>query len=319
MAQHSILTAGIDTSKDKLDVAIHGHKGTITVANDEAGWKALAAHVAKAEVTRVGIEATGGYQRGVTRYLEARGLTVVVLQPLQVKAFAQMRLRRAKNDALDAHLIAACTHLLDAHTKMPPDKRFDALNDTLTVIEQFEEDIARFKTRLEHISEPRLRRLIEADIARLTRRKRDELKRLEASLRQHDDLARRFELVLSIPGIGARTALSLVIRMPELAQVSREEAASLAGLAPFVHKSGKYEGETHIGGGRGRLRRALYAAALPAACFWNPALMALYQRMTAAGKSPKSALVACARKLVVFAVAVVQRGSPWQDTKPAAA
>jgi len=121
----------------------------------------------KAGVTRVGIEATGWYERGVVAYLRQAGLTVVVLQPLQVKAFAQFKLRRAKSDPLDAHLIAACTHALDAADKMPPDPRFEALGDTLTALEQFEEDITRFKTRLEHVSDKRLRKIIEGDIAKL--------------------------------------------------------------------------------------------------------------------------------------------------------
>jgi transposase len=313
-----MLTAGIDTAKDTLEVAVHGTQGSFTVANSPAGWNILAARLARIGVQRVGIEATGGYQRGVTRYLQQQGVTVVVLQPLQVKAFAMLRLQRAKSDPIDAGLIAACTFLLDAQNKMPPDPRFDALTDRLTFIEQTEEDIARLKTRLEHIADRRLARIAATDIRRLEARRGLELKRLTAELRTEADLARRFGLVLSIPGIGERTALALVLRMPELGQVSREQAAALAGLAPFVHQSGKRRGETHIGGGRGRLRRSLYAAALPASFRWNPALRALYARLVARGHCHKSALVACARKLLVFANTVVARGTPWTD-RPAAA
>jgi transposase len=313
-----MLTAGIDTAKDKLDIAIHGRTNTWTVENSLPGWKRLAGQLADAGVERIGIEATGGYERGVTRHLQAAGFIVVVLQPLQVKAFAKLYLRRAKNDRLDAILIAACTVAIDARNKLPPDPRFDALTDHLTFIEQVEEDITRCKTRLEHISDNRLRRSVNGDIARLEKRCAGELKRLIGALRGHADLARRFDLVLSVPSIGERTAFAVVLRMPELGQVSREEAAALAGLAPFVHQSGKRQGETHIGGGRGRLRRSLYAAALPGAFRWNPALMALYARLIARGKTHKSALVACARKLLVFANTVVARGTPWVD-KPASA
>lgn len=311
MTKSTMLTAGIDTAKDKLDIAIHGQSNTWTVANSLPGWKRLAGELVKAGVKRIGIEATGGYERGVTRHLQAAGLIVVVLQPLQVKAFAKLHLRRAKNDRIDAILIAACTVALDARNKLPPDPRFDALTDHLTFIEQLEEDIARYKTRLEHISDARLRRSVNADIARLAKRCAAELKRLIGALRDHADLARRFALVLSVPSIGERTALAVVLRMPELGQVSREQAAALAGLAPFVHQSGKRRGETHIGGGRGRLRRSLYAAALPGVFRWNPALKALYARLMARGKTHKSALVACARKLLVFANTVVARGTPW--------
>jgi transposase len=311
MANATTLSAGIDVAKAKLDIAIHGQKHTTVAENTPDGWRAIVAQMTREGVSRVGIEATGGYERGVTKQLRQAGITVVVLQPLQVKAFAQLKLRRAKNDRIDAALIAACTHLIDAHNKLPPDPRFEALGDQLTFIEQTEDEIVRCKTRLEHITNKRLQRIINADIRRLEKRRDGERDRLEAELRTHDDLARRFNLVLSIPGIGPRTALSIVLRLPELGRVSREQVAALAGLAPFVHQSGTRQGETHIGGGRARLRRALYAAALPAAFHWNKALKAFYARLKAGGKSHTSALVACARKLLIYANTVVTRGTPW--------
>lgn len=316
MTHTTTLTAGIDTSKHKLDIAVHGRTDTLTVPNSRTGWTRLADWLARLGVRRIGIEATGGYERGVRRHLESAGFAVVVLQPTQVKAFAKLHLRRAKTNRLDAALIAACTVALDAHDR-PPDPRFDALTDHLTFIEQIDEDIARFKTRLEHIADPRLLRIARADIARLEKRRSAELKRLTEAVRAHADLRRRFDLVASVPGIGPRTALAVVLRMPELGQVSREQAAALAGLAPFVRHSGKRAGESHIGGGRSRLRRSLYAAALAAAFRWNPALHALYQRLTARGKPHTSALVACARKLLVFANTVVARGTPWVKTSAA--
>jgi transposase len=311
MAKRSIISAGIDTSKSKLDIAIHGGP-VFTVSNDETGWKQATTRLGDAGVARIGIEATGGYERGVTWSLRAAGFIVVVMQPLQIKAFAQLVLKRAKNDRIDAVLVAACTHLLDVTNKLPPDARFEALADHLTSIEQWEEDIARLKTRLEHIHDKRLRRIVEGDITRLCKRRDAELLRLQAELSQHEDLAQRFALVESVPSIGARTALSIVIRMPELGQVSREQIAALAGLAPFVRQSGKQKGETHIGGGRGRVRRAVYAAALAGAFHWNPQLKALYRRLIERGKTHKQALVACARKLLIFANTVAARGTPWE-------
>ncbi len=311
MTQDSTLTAGIDTSKSKLDVAIHGQAGTISVVNALAGWKDLARHFAAHRVQRVGIEATGGYERGVVRHLQAAGVRVILFQPLQVKAFAAARLQRAKNDRLDATLIAACAFMLDDPGRIALDPRFDALADQLTFIEQVEEDIARCKTRLEHTPAGRLARIVAADIKRLETRRKEQLRLLRAAVDAHADLARRLQLLLSIPGIGERTALSLLVRMPELGQVSREQAAALAGLAPFVRQSGTSDGRRHIGGGRERLRRALYAATLPAAFHWNSALKAFYARLVAAGKGHKVAMVACARKLLMFANTVVQRGTPW--------
>jgi transposase len=312
MTQTSITTAGIDTSKAKLDVAVHGRIERWQVANTLSGWRVLSANLAKAGVTRVGIEATGGYERGVVEHLRAAGFTVLVLQPMQVKAFGRVYLRRAKNDALDADLIAACTATFD-QPRIAPDPRLAELTEYLTFLEQLEEDIARFKTRLEHIDEPGLRRLVNSDIARLKARKAAQIRYIAKRLRAHSDLARRLDLVLSIPGIGERTALALLIRMPELGCISREEAAALAGLAPFDDDSGQHRGQRHIAGGRGRLRRSLFAAALPAAFRWNKALIALYARPIAKGKVHNAALIACARKLLIYANTVVQRGTPWTE------
>lgn len=219
-------------------------------------------------------------------------------------------LRRAKNDALDAELIAACTAAID-DPRIAPDPRLAEMAQNLTFLEQLEEDIARFKTRLEHIDEAGLQRLVNSDIVRLKARRATQMRSLAKRLRAHSDLARRFDLVLSIPGIGERTALALIIRMPELGLISREEAAALAGLAPFDDDSGKHKGQRHIAGGRGRLRRSLFAAALPAAFRWNKALIALYVRLIAKGKAHNAALIACARKLLIYANTVVQRGTPW--------
>jgi transposase len=319
MTQTTTLTAGIDISKETLDVAIHGKPGVRTFENTKAAWAVLGAELRDAGVQHVGMEATGGYERGVKRYLHKLGFMVQVLQPLQVKAFAKLQLQRAKSDRIDAALIAACTVLLERRAQKPADARFDALGDLLTFIEQTEEDIVRCKTRMEHITDKRLLRIVTEQIKRLEKRRAAELRRLTAALGQHQDLQTRFELVLSVPGIAERTALSIVVRMPELGDVSREQAAALAGLAPFVHQSGMHKGETHIAGGRKRLRRALYAAAMPAAHWWNPGCKALYARLIARGKPHISAIVACARKLLIYANTVVARGTPWETERAAKA
>ncbi len=303
-------TAGIDTSKTKLEVAVHDRAMRFQVANSASGRRRLAEDLTAAGVTRVGIEATGGYERGVVADLRAAGFTVLVLQPAQVKAYARLHLRRAKNDALDAALIAACASVMEP-PEIAPDERLSAMASHLTFVEQTEEDIARLKVRLEHVHDQRLRRMMMADIARLKTRRLAELARLAKLLRDHDDLARRLDLVLSVPGIGERTALALIIRMPELGRVSREEAAALAGLAPFDDDSGTHSGARHIAGGRGRLRRSLFAAALPAAFRWNQALIDFYRRLIGRGKPHNAALTACARKLLIYANTVVQRGTPW--------
>jgi transposase len=309
---NSSMTAGLDTSKAKLDVAVHDHAERWQVDNTSQGWCDLAAQLRRRGVSRVGIEASGGYEHGVVQYLRGQGFTVLLMQPIQVKAYARLHLRRAKNDRLDAALIAACAATLQ-EPDIAPDARLARLAGQLTFLEQTEEDIARLKVRLEHAAEPRQRRMVVADIARLKVRRAAERARIATALRAHHDLARRLDLVLSVPGLGLRTALALVIRMPELGRISREQAAALAGLAPYDDDSGTHKGQRHIAGGRGRLRRSLYAAALPAAFRWNAQLIELYRRLMARGKAHTVALVACARKLLIFANTVLQRGTPWAE------
>ena len=317
MSQTSTTTAGIDTSEAKLDIAIDGRPDRWQFANASRDWPKLAVALRKAGVTRVGIEATGGYERGVVRHLRTEGFEVLVLQPVQVRAVARMRLRRAKNDAIDAVLIAACAALIEA-PELEPDQRLSRLADQLTFVEQLEADIARWKTRLEHIDDARVRARALAYIARLEKMSSGELAQIVRALRSHVDLGHRLDLVLSVPGIGERTAVAIVVRLPELGRVTREQVAALAGLAPFDDDSGQHKGQRRIAGGRARLRHSLYKAALPAAFRWNKGLIALYRRLMKHGKTHKVALIACARKLLIYANTVVERGAPWVERPTAA-
>src|SRR5262245_37301419 len=206
MTKTSTAVAGIDTAKDKLDIAVHGRALRWRVENGLSGWRRLRSELMKVGITRVGIEATGGYERGVVRHLRTAGITVLILQPVQVRAFARVHLRRAKNDGLDAALIAACTAVME-EPRIGPDQRLAELADLLTFVEQIEEDLARLKTRLEHINEPRLRRIVLGDIARLKARRLAQVRLIASQLRTHSDLAARLDLVLTVPGIGERTAL----------------------------------------------------------------------------------------------------------------
>ena len=311
----SIDVAGIDIAKVKLDVAF-GALGELAVfANDGVGCRALCRALVARGIARVGVEASGGYERRIVSAMRLAGLEVIVFQPLQVKAYAAFIGQKAKTDALDARLIAACASQVKAAKGMPPDPQFAIFGEHLTLIEQIEDDLVRAKTRREAFLQPVLQRKIEADIQRLTRARAREIASLLKAIRQHEALAHRLALIASVDGIGPRTALALLIRMPELGSLSREQAAALAGLAPFDKQSGNKDSQRHIQGGRARLRRSLYAAALPAAFQWNKALIALYQRLTEKGAHHKKALIACARKLLIFANAVVQRDKPWTTSR----
>ena len=311
MSKHTMAVAGIDTGKDKLDVAIHESEDRLQVTNDAVGHRSLLAWLRRKRVARVGIEASGGYERTVVAELRRAAFVVIVFQPIQVRAYAVFQLQRAKNDKIDAALIAACTAAGEDKIRPAPDPRFAAFAEHLTLIEQIEEDIARYKTRREAFLDKTNLQLIKSEIVRLSAWRRRELKRLREAIYAHTDLINRFRLIHSVVGIGERTALALLVRLPELGFLTRGQAAALAGLAPYDHDSGYITGQRHIAGGRKRLRKSLYAAAMPAAFHWNPALIALYRRLTAAGKTHKQALVACARKLVIYANTVVTRNTPW--------
>lgn len=311
MSKHSIVCAGIDTGKYKLDVAVAGAPHELQVENTAAGHASVAAWLRRHRVKRVGLEASGGYEGAIVAALRRDGFVVIVLQPAQVRAYAKFHLQWAKSDRLDAALIADCT----AATKTihsPPDPRLAPFAVHLTLIEQLTEDIARAKTRRESChGDARIRQLWTDEIARRKALLRAELKALVAAIRAHRDLARLLDLINSVAGVGLRTAVAILIRMPEIGRLTRGEAAALLGVAPYDDDSGERVGARHIAGGRARARGAVYAAALPAVFRWNVQLGALYRRLIAAGKPHKVALVACARKLIIYVNTVVARGTPW--------
>jgi transposase len=317
MAKRITVCAGIDTGKRKLDVAIDGSCEQLQVENTAEGHKVLLEWLQRHKVKRIGIEASGGYEQPVVAALRRKRFVVVVFQPAQVRAYAKFHLQRAKNDKIDAALIAACTAAVK-QIYPAPDPRLSPFAEQLTMIDQIGEDIMKLKNRIETCRNERIRAVWKEDIARLAKRERTELKALVAAIRQYPDLAERLELIHSVGGAGLPTAVAILVRMPEIGQLTREQAAALAGLAPYDDDSGDQVGARHIDGGRERLRRALYLAALPASFRWNPQLIALYQRLRAAGKEHKRALIACARKLLIFVNTVVARGTPWQGEPPAA-
>jgi transposase len=315
MAKRITICAGIDTGKRKLDVALDGSSEQSQVENTPEGYRVLVEWLQRQKVKRVGIEASGGYEQAVVAELRRKRFVVVVFQPAQVRAYAMFHLQRAKNDKIDAALIAACTAA--ARKIHPaPDPRLRPFAEHLTMIEQIGEDIAKLKNRLESCRNERIQKLWKEQIALLAKSRRAEFKALVAAIRKHRDLAARLDLIYSVGGSGLPTAVSILVRMPEIGQITREQAAALAGLAPYDDDSGDHVGVRHIDGGRERLRRALYTAALPASFRWNPQLIALYNRLIAAGKGHKRALIACARKLLVIINAVVARGTPWLAEPP---
>src|SRR5438132_5358969 len=190
MAKRTTICAGIDTGKQKLDVALDGNSSQLQVENTAEGHKVLLEWLRRHKVKRIGIEASGGYEQPVVAELRRKRFVVVVFQPAQVRAYAGFLLQRAKNDKIDAALIAACT----AATKKihaPPDPRLAPLAERMTLIDQLTDQIARLKNCREGSRDPRVRHFWKEQIAHFNGLLRAELKELEAAIRQHRDLAER--------------------------------------------------------------------------------------------------------------------------------
>src|SRR5580704_2286686 len=213
MAKRITICAGIDTGKRKLDIALDGSSEQLQVDNAPEGYKALLDWLRRHRVKRVGIEASGGYEQAVVAELRRKGFVVVVFQPAQVRAYAKFHLQRAKNDKIDAALIAACTAAVKT-IHDPPDPRLLRFAEQLTMIDQIGEDIARLKNRIESCRNAGINKLWHEDIARLEQREKAALKALVASIRKHPDLAERLALINSVDGIGLPTAVAILVRLP---------------------------------------------------------------------------------------------------------
>ena len=307
--QSNTKIAGIDVGKLKLDGAVHGLEDAVQVDNGPAGISELIGWLQAREVGRVGLEATGGYERGVRAALEAEGFEVVVHQPLEVRRFAQLKRRRAKNDRLDAQLIAAATAQVET-VRAAQDPRLADLAERLTAYEQITDQAAQLKTFMEHVTLKDIATRLRTQIRALGRLKAKLATEIVQQIKAEPDLIARFRLLISLPGVGPIVAATLVIRMPELGQMRRGQPASLIGVAPFDRDSGQYKGLRFISGGRARPRRMLYLAAL-AAKRCDPTLRAFAEHLLARGKPAKLVIIAVMRKLIEAANLVLSRGRPW--------
>lgn len=301
--------AGVDVSKRTLDVAVHGLEETLQVANTPAGFEALDRWLASHQVRRVGVEATGGYEQALVIWLQAKDYEVVVHPPAAVRQFARFKRLKAKNDKIDARLIALATTQAET-VKAASDPRLIDLAQRMTAYEQAADHLARMKTEAEHIRLPDLRKLFAATMRTLLALKKKLANDLIARIRAWPELAARYQLLQSLPGFGRLVAAAIVIRMPELGSLKHGQAAALIGVAPFDRDSGLHRGQRFIWGGRERPRQMLYIAAVVAKRF-DPALKAFAANLAQRGKPPKVITVAVMRKLIEAANLVLGRGHPW--------
>lgn len=309
------VTVGIDVAKTHVDVCVlgAGSSGVQRFANDADGHSALAAALQPLGAGLVVMEATGGYEAALACALQASGLPVAVLNPRQARDFARSMGRLAKTDAVDARMLAELAAVLlrreDLARFVRPlaDQRQQWLAALVTRRRQLLAMLGSERQRLQ-ITPKKLHPSIEAIVAAIKAQLDDLEAQMVGHVREH--FGQLDELLQSTSGIGPVASATLIAQLPELGRLNRREIAALVGVAPMSNDSGNRKGRRRVQGGRFDIRRVLYMATLTAARY-NPGIRAFYERLKAAGKLPKVALVACMRKLLTMLNAMVRTGKPW--------
>lgn len=303
---------GIDVSKDWLDVHVLTSGEALRVGNDHAGMDELISRLGRDAPDVVALEATGGLEMVCVAALSAAGLRVIIVNPAQVRSYARALGKRAKTDPIDAAVIAAFVKATQPEIRPLADAATRALSELVGRRRQVIQMLVAEKNRLRIAPSKPAEKSIKRIMAALER----ELASLDADMDGHirkSPLWRvREALLTSVPGVGPVVARTLLAEMPELGSLDRRQIASLAGLAPWTRQSGKWKGRSFIGGGRSKLRAALFMAALVATKH-NPALKAFRDRLVDAGKPKIVALVATMRKLLTILNAIVRDQKPWQN------
>ncbi len=310
------IVVGIDIAKLSFDAALGVTTDVRTFPNDDAGHEALITALAGQTVELIVMEATGGLERDLACALQAAGFAVAVVNPRQARDFARAMGYLAKTDRIDAHALAVLAQVLARH----PER--DKFVKALPTAEQqaLQALVARRRQLVTMLVAERQRlatshKAARASIEALMKAIRQQLDTVEAQLASHIDAhhAALAHQLASVRGIGPATIATLIADVPELGALSRREIAALIGLAPFNRDSGQMRGKRTIFGGRADVRRALYMATLAAIRF-NRVIRQFYDRLVAAGKPKKVAIVACMRKLLTIPNAMVRSGASWNDS-----
>jgi transposase len=315
MAQNELVVVGIDVAKDKVDACIRSLSQRQTFPSTAEGRRALIRWLRKHKVGKAAMEASGGYERDWAKLLREARIEVRIVDPKRVRSFAQSAGRLAKNDAIDAEMIAWFAETFtDA-----PGQAYDAEREKLVQIVNARQALLDVQTSLQNRSEHSAPDVVQKTQARLLKRIALEVAKLEAAITAMIKAAPHFaelaEIIESVPGLGKATSAALIAAMPELGQVSNNIATALLGVAPYDDDSGQRRGDRHIKGGRRKVRNLFYMACLGAATRHNPVLKAFYDRLIAKGKEPKVALTACMRKLICILNTMIARREKWDTTR----
>ena len=306
------IVVGIDVSKQRLDVAVRPSGETFVVSRDAEGLDALIAKLTPLAPVAVAVEATGGYETVVAASLAAAGLAVVVVNPAQVRSFAQALGKRAKTDPLDAGVIAHFVEATRPQIRPLPDEETRLLADLVARRRQIVAMIVAERQRQKRLTNRRLQKSIARLLAALQKELSSLERDIDETVRGSPAWREKEDLLASVPGVGKTIARTLIAELPELGTLDRRRVAALVGLAPWTRQSGKWKGKSCIGGGRADVRSALFLGAMVAARR-NPDLKAFRDRLVAAGKPKLVALVATARKLLTILNAILRDQKPWRQ------
>lgn len=310
-------TIGVDVSKDWLDAHRLADRAARRFANDKTGRKALIKWMGATPVKRVVFEPTGPYHRALERALDAAGLPIAKVNPRQARRFAEAAGKLVKTDRADAAMLARMGEVLDLAPRPCVSQTIAELKELHLARAALIKDRTAAKNRAKAITLSLLEKQNKKRLADIDAK----IEEIDAAIEQRIEsdplLARRFEILLSIPGVSKITAFALLIEMPELGGLEGGQASSLAGLAPVQRQSGAWKRHAFIRGGRAFLRQALYMPAL-VACRFNPQMKAGYARLVEAGKPAKVAITAVMRRMIVLANALLRDDRTWAEKAPCA-
>jgi transposase len=302
---------GIDVSKARLDVALVPTGDALALDNDAVGIASLVERLKAQPPELVVLEATGGLQLPVAAALGVAGLSVAVVNPRQVRDFARATGKLAKTDRIDAQVLAEFGRRLQPTPRALPDQATQELGALLDRRHQVVEMLTAEKNRLHRAMQP-VQPRIQAHILWLIQQLKELDQDLGDAVRASPLWREKEELLRSVPGVGKVLSLTLLSHLPELGTLERQQVAALVGVAPWNRDSGVLRGKRAVWGGRAPVRAVLYMATV-AAVRCNPAIQVFYQRLLAAGKAKKVALVACMHKLLTILNAMLKHNTPWNS------
>ncbi|MCS0340690.1 IS110 family transposase [Vibrio diabolicus] len=303
------INVGVDTGKSQLDIYIRPLDIHFTVPNTEKGISDAIKTIKKHKPQRVVIEATGRLEMPFILACDKAKLPYVIANPLRIKRFAGAIGQRAKNDRLDAALIAHYAERVQPELTKLKSENIRLMSDLVTRRNQLLTMQTMERNRLQILPKN-----ISSTITPILTALKNQMEKVEAKIAKLIESCPEYQakntILQSMPGVGKVLAASLISNVPELGFITNKQASSLIGVAPITRESGRFKGKRLIQGGRTQVRTVMYMAMM-SAIQCNPVFRATYERLLTAGKPKKVAIVACMRKMVVILNSMLRDGVMW--------